>query len=503
MPSTSTLTPTLTSLICSPTSVSGSASSICTATLSSATNSPTTITLSSNNTAVTLPQSVTISSGSTSAQFFASNTGVASASVTVTATLGGISKIANLTVSPSAPTLSAVVCAPTSLSGASSSACTVTLTGPATLATTVTLSSGNTAVVVPPSVTVLAGSTTAQFFAVASSSLNTTVTIAVALNGISKSTTLALTTSTFSLRVHAGGSSYLDTQGFTWSADTGYTGGNPLSTANTVAKTNAVPLYQTARYGPSGYSFTVPNGNYTVNLKFAEVSLNSIGQRVFSVTLNGAVVLPTFDIVAAAGGPLVAIDEPFPVTVTSGTIQIGFIQQIDLPIVNAIEIVQQGAPLSQTGLAAPTSFTPIYINAGGPAYTDPQGRLWSADQLSTGGSPWSTYRTIANTTMVNLYQTCRYGEFFYAIPMPNGNYVITLKFAELAPSGAGTRLFNVQINGVPVLTNFDIVAAIGAPFVAVDKTFAATVANGILMLGFTQGQAAVPLVSAIQIARAN
>ena len=405
-----------------------------------------------------------------------------------------------VTVASAAPTLSALSCTPTSLSGASSSSCTVTMSGAVTAATAVSLSSNNSAVVVPGSVTVLAGASTAQFAAVASSSLNATVTITATLSGVSKTATLALTTSTFSLRVHPGGAAYTDAQGFTWSADTGYSGGTPWSTTNTVAKTNAVPLYQTVRYGNFGYQFSVPNGTYTVNLKFAEVSRTSVGQRVFSVTLNGQVVLPNFDIVAAAGGPLVAIDKQFTVTVTNGSVQLGFIQQADYPMVNAIEIVQQGAPLSQTALPTPTSFTTLYINSGGPAYTDPQGHVWTADQDSTGGLAWSTTQSVSNTTTPTVYQSCRYGQFAYLVALPNGNYNVTLKFAEIARTGAGQRVFNVDINGTPVLTNFDIVASVGAPMVALDKTFPVTVSNGILVIGFIPGPSDLPMINAIEVA---
>lgn len=502
-PTVSAAAPTLISIGCSPTALSGASSSACTVTLSGAVTVATAVTLSSNNTAVVIPQSVTVAVGSSSAPFSATSNGAVSASVTLTATLAGSSKTATLTVAPPAATLSSLSCTPTSLSGASSSSCTVALSAAATAATTVPLSSNNTAVTVPQSVTVSAGSSSASFTAISSSSLNATVTLTATLNGASKTTILALSTSTFSVRIHAGGAAYTDSQGYTWSADNGYTGGAPWSTRDTIANTNAVPLYQSVRYGLSGYQFSVPNGNYTVRLKFAEVSQSSIGQRVFTVTLNGSVVLPRFDIVAAAGGPLVPVDKSFAVAVTNGTIQIGFIRQVNDPMVNAIEIVQQGAPLSQTAMPPPTTFSPLYINAGGPAYFDPQGVSWAGDTAFTKGDTWSTIQRVTNTSSPTIYETCRYGIFDYLLPVPNGKYMVTLKFAEISKFGAGERQFNVQINGVPVLTNFDIIAAVGAPFVAIDETFSATVSNGVLVLGFTAGAADLPLINAIQVVSAN
>ena len=425
----------------------------------------------------------------------------AGSAVTLSATGGSVS----MPLSPnSVPTLSSLACTPTSISGASSSSCTVTLSAPATTATAVALSSNNSAIVLPQSATVPAGSAIAQFAAVSSGSLNATAMLTASLNGLSQSFNLALTTSTFSLRMHAGAGPFVDAQGFTWNADSGFTGGSQWSTANTLGNTSASALYQSVRWGNFGYKFTVPNGSYTVNLKFAEVSLSRVGQRMFSVGINGALVLQNFDVVAAAGGPLVAIDKAFPVSVTNGSIQISFYQgAADYPMVNAIEIVQQGTPLSSTITPTPATFTPLYINSGGATFTDSTANVWTADKNYTNGTPWSTTHAVTGTTTPQIYQSCRYGNFYYPIPLPNGKYSVTLKFAEISLTGAGQRVFNVQLNGAPVLTNFDIIAAVGAPYVTLDKTFPVTVSSGVLVLGFTQGPSDLPLINAIQVVSAN
>jgi len=54
--------------------------------------------------------------------------------------------------------------------------------------------------------------------------------------------------------------------------------------------------------------------------------------------------------------------------------------------------------------------------------------------------------------------------------VPNGFYTVKLKFAEIFFTAAGQRKFNVTINGVPALTNFDIAQQVG-PFVALDEVF--------------------------------
>src|SRR5260221_13618465 len=85
---------------------------------------------------------------------------------------------------------------------------------------------------------------------------------------------------------------------------------------------------QTERYGNFSYAFSVPNGGYNVVLKFAETYWTKSGQRIFNVSINGTQVLANFDIVAAAGAALTAIDKTFPVTVTNGQITIQFTSEI-------------------------------------------------------------------------------------------------------------------------------------------------------------------------------
>src|SRR6266404_7198020 len=79
---------------------------------------------------------------------------------------------------------------------------------------------------------------------------------------------------------------------------------------------------------------------------------------------------------------------------------------------------------------------------------------------------------------------------------------MTLKFAELYWSTAGSRVFNVFINGNQVLTNFDIVAQAGAKNTAIDKPFPVTVTNGQITLQFT-GVLDYPWINAISIAQSG
>jgi hypothetical protein len=96
----------------------------------------------------------------------------------------------------------------------------------------------------------------------------------------------------------------------------------------------------------------VTNGTYAVTLKFAEISIETTGQRLFHVDVNGTRVLTSFDVYATAGGPNKAVDRLFPVTVTGGQISLTFTAVASSATVSAIEIVPTGgsggSPLETT-----------------------------------------------------------------------------------------------------------------------------------------------------------
>ena len=78
------------------------------------------------------------------------------------------------------------------------------------------------------------------------------------------------------------------------------------------------------------------------------------------------------------------------------------------------------------------TFQPILINCGGSAYTDTHGRVWSADSYFTGGSTYSnTAFNILITADDIIYQSERYGNFTYQIPIAIGFYQIILHLAEI------------------------------------------------------------------------
>jgi hypothetical protein len=302
---------------------------------------------------------------------------------------------------------------------------------------------------------------------------------------VNNTVTVPPSSSTF--LINSGGSTYTSGTGQVWSADSNFTGGQVGTTTAAISNTPDPALYQSDRFGSFDYNMTVPNGNYTVNLKFAETYFTTAGKRVFSVAINGKTVLSNFDIVAQAGASFKAIDKPIPVSVTDGKINIHMIPITENPMLNAIQVIPQVS-----------AFSPIRVNAGGPNYTDPMGQIWSADTGFTGGGIGSTTAAISQTNTPVLYQTERFGTQTYQFTAPNGSYNVTLKFAEAYFTQSGKRVFNVVINGQKVETNFDIFAAAGGKNVAIDKSYPVSVSNGqvtIQLLPVIEN----PLVNAIEI----
>jgi hypothetical protein len=189
--------PVLTSLAMRPPAVTGGTSSIGTVMLDGpAPAGGAQVVLSSDNPAVaTAPDLVTVPAGARSATFAVATHAVgATTAVTISASYGGSSRAASLTVL--APVLSSLTLSPTTVTGGlENSTGTVTLNGPAPPGgAQVALSSSNPSVAsVPSSVMVPAGATSATFTVTTSIVvLSQNVTISGFYNGSSRSATLTV-----------------------------------------------------------------------------------------------------------------------------------------------------------------------------------------------------------------------------------------------------------------------------------------------------------------------
>ena len=125
--------------------------------------------------------------------------------------------------------------------------------------------------------------------------------------------------------------------------------------------------------------------------------------------------------------------------------------------------------------------TPVYqINSGGPATGS-----FAADQYSNGGATFSTSNAVSTVGVANaapaaVYQSERYGDdysYIFGNLNVGSSYTVRLHFAEIWNTQPGTRVFNVAINGIQVLTNLDIFARVGG-YKALVQDFTATASSG-------------------------
>uniref|UniRef100_UPI001CD62DB8 malectin domain-containing carbohydrate-binding protein n=1 Tax=Cesiribacter sp. SM1 TaxID=2861196 RepID=UPI001CD62DB8 len=151
------------------------------------------------------------------------------------------------------------------------------------------------------------------------------------------------------------------------------------------------------------------------------------------------------------------------------------------------------------------------INSGGGDISTSIG-VFNADAYHSGGNVANKYSAaIAGTTDDLLYQTERYassknGTIQYSLPVSSGQYTVVLHFAEFHWTAAGQRVFDVSIEGLKVLDNFDIVAKAGAN-TATSEIITATVADGVLNIllngAAAEGGVDRPKISGLEVLPAS
>ncbi|HEX3776573.1 MAG TPA: malectin domain-containing carbohydrate-binding protein [Polyangiaceae bacterium] len=138
--------------------------------------------------------------------------------------------------------------------------------------------------------------------------------------------------------------------------------------------------------------------------------------------------------------------------------------------------------------SASTSPSAVYqVNCGGAAVG-----TFAADEFASGGTPYSSSNSVSTAGVANaapaaVYQTERYGNHSYAFGglSASASYTVRLHFAEIYFTSAGAREFNVSINGVQVLTNFDIFATVGANTALVRDFTSTASSSGQIVVQYT------------------
>jgi hypothetical protein len=164
----------------------------------------------------------------------------------------------------------------------------------------------------------------------------------------------------------------------------------------------------------------------------------------------------------------------------------------------------QGTAAISLSPTDPNSVAPIRINSGGPTYIDPLGRVWAADTYGAANCSNPVFSFVAaglDGEYTDGLSCNGPNPITYTIPVPNMDYLVTLKFAEPYPNcGPGCRIFSATVNGETnsALESVDVAANAGGPNKPWDTSIPVSVSNGQIVIKFSVGNN-TPIINAIQI----
>jgi len=316
------------SFTCDQASMSGAGSDSCTIAVSlAAPSAGLQVNLSSNSSAIKVPASVKVPAGSSSVKFAAIISKVSSDETgVITATQGSIAKSFSISLSPGAAVagasqLKSLSCASTSFTGAGKTACTVALTARSSKALGLAVASTSSAVTVPGTVTIPAGSSTASFTAnVAPVATAQTATISANVNGTSRNVPIQLkpsktTTSAPALSLSISSMQFGDVAV-----------GTAVTKSVTVTSTGNVPL--TIKSSTiSGTGFSLSGVSVPMTLKPAQATVLTVhfnpsaagsasgqlkltsnaGTQAVTLTGNGTTASPTLSALTCSSASIVGV----------------------------------------------------------------------------------------------------------------------------------------------------------------------------------------------------
>jgi hypothetical protein len=271
------------------------------------------------------------------------------------------------------------------------------------------------------------------------------------------------------VRILAGGSrSLVDHAGKFWSEDTDFSGGTPVkATVQQIWRTQNPAFYRSSRQGQFRYDIPLKKGVYELRLHFAETEYGpesngsgGEGSRLIDVRANGKPLLTRFDVVADAGASRTADVKLFPEVspAADGQLHLEFSGEDGTQaILSAIEILP--------GVRG--HIRPVRILARQTPYYSNDSHLWSPDSYFEGGQLAAYTSPVSGTDDPELYETERWGNFTYAIPVSPGRYSVALYFAvrhgawdEPSTPDQGKQgvahVFNVFCNGTALLRDFNL-----------------------------------------------
>ena len=249
------------------------------------------------------------------------------------------------------------------------------------------------------------------------------------------------------IRINAGGPS-IRFGSEEWLADTHFTGGRVYSNPVPIADTENDALYQTERFGDIHYEIPVPQpGFYTLELHFAEIHWDQAGARLFDLFVENALFKENIDLVKDIGFNTAHVIWLENLEVKDGNLSLELLGRKDQSKISGLALFKQVQPeIPET----------IRINTGGDAVQFGE-EHWQADQFYSGGRTYTTTAPIGNTNKDLLYQSERFGDFTYEIPVTiKGTYIVELHFAEIHWSRANARLFRFRLENDPPTEIIDL-----------------------------------------------
>jgi len=183
-----------------------------------------------------------------------------------------------------------------------------------------------------------------------------------------------------------------------------------------------------------------------------------------------------------------------------------------------VRVPEASAPATAVPVRAPEASLPAVASAGSAVriiagysrkdYADRGGETWGPDRYYTGGRAIVEPQAfIARAPDPKLFETAREGEFSYNIPLKAGTYELHLCFVETEygpgtarGGGENSRVFAVNLNGKPLLTDFDVYSDAGGTNIADERVFkdVSPAADGELHLSFVK-QIYNPILNALEI----
>ena len=262
----------------------------------------------------------------------------------------------------------------------------------------------------------------------------------------------------------------VDDLGRRWLGDLHAKGGELVTLPDReVRRSRFSAIHFRQRRGKFQYDIPLEPGFYEVSLYFA--ADEEAERNLFNVLGNGRPWLEAFDVLADAGGPNIQTVRTFAGVepASDGHLHLDFQPLQGEALLSAIEITPSPSPQP----------LPIRLLAGRLAHMrDEAGNLWRADRFVEGGNVVLRRNEVQTDMPENIFGGERYGDFRYVIPVAPARYTLRLYFAETwfgesnhEEGGAGSRVFDVYLNGKPLLKNFDVFSRAGGENKAIVQEF--------------------------------